>query len=262
MVGITSKEHATGSPDPVAAPVPFSPELVRDGYHCQTNSLAKLFAHAECPLFEEMLLGLGAGMGFIYWQQKGAPPFIGGRGNNKDLFTDLGSRCGVAIEQRTTKSAARAEAAVLEQLSAGKPVMVFADMAFLPWFELPDDYHFGGHTFVLCGYDGAETVLGSDMDQRASGLKPALSHPLTLEQLRAARGSEYKPFPPGNAYLDIDFASFHQPGAEDVVSAVRQAAVAMREPPTGTSQHLQRQLGAQIKPQLTALDRERIAAHH
>lgn len=28
-----------------------------DGYHCQTNSLAKIFHYHNCPLSEEMLLG-------------------------------------------------------------------------------------------------------------------------------------------------------------------------------------------------------------
>lgn|GEM_PF-3324858 len=41
-----------------------------DGYHCQTNSLAKIFYHHHHPLSEDMFLGLGAGMGFIYWKMK------------------------------------------------------------------------------------------------------------------------------------------------------------------------------------------------
>ena len=62
-----------------------------DGYHCQTNSLAKIFYHYGHPLSEEMILGLGAGMGFIYWKMKmktGNYVFIGGRGNNKGFFHD------------------------------------------------------------------------------------------------------------------------------------------------------------------------------
>lgn len=61
--------------------------------------------------------------------------------------------------------------ALLEKLSKREPVMVYGDMGLLPWFNLPKDYHFGGHTFVICGFDGKETVLASDIEQEASGLK-------------------------------------------------------------------------------------------
>jgi hypothetical protein len=37
-----------------------------DGYHCQSSSLAKIFHHKGHPLSEDLILGLGAGMGFIY----------------------------------------------------------------------------------------------------------------------------------------------------------------------------------------------------
>jgi mRNA degradation ribonuclease J1/J2 len=53
---------------PQVAPFEGCPSL--DGYHCQTNSLAKIFYHARHPLSEDVLLGLGAGMGYIYWQMK------------------------------------------------------------------------------------------------------------------------------------------------------------------------------------------------
>lgn len=206
----------------------------RDGYHCQTNSLAKIFHHASHPLSEDMILGLGAGMGFIYWQMKmGAETyvFIGGRANTKDFFSDLGKRTGVRIKTVSTSSTKKAEAALIEKLKDQEPVMVFGDMGFLPWFEFPVEYHFGGHTFVVCGYNGGETVLASDLDQQAAGLKKGFYYPVTLEQLSKARNSKFKPFPPKNTYLDFDFRNFHQPTAEDIVSAIRQTADSQLNPP-------------------------------
>jgi hypothetical protein len=44
---------------------------------------------------------------------------------------------------------------------------MYGDMGMLPWFDLPEGYHFGGHTFVVCGFDGMQTVLASDMEQEA-----------------------------------------------------------------------------------------------
>ncbi len=210
---------------------PFDNCPALDGYHCQTNSLAKIFHHNNCPLSEDMLLGLGAGMGFMYWHQKGVPPFIGGRGNVKDFFQDLGKRTSVEINVKSTSSEKKAEEALLEKLLREKPVMVYADMGFLPWFDLPEEYHFGGHTFVICGYDGKNTVLGSDMDQKASGLKKGFYYPIKLEQLRKARNSPHKPFPPKNTCLEFDFAAFHPPREEDIYSSINQTVNSMLNPP-------------------------------
>jgi len=210
---------------------PFDNCPALDGCHCQTNSLAKIFHHNKCPLSEDMLLGLGAGMGFIYWSQKGIPPFVGGRGNVKTFFQDLGERTSVKIETKTTTSEKKAEGILLDKLKNNEPVIVYADMGFLPWFEMPDDYHFGGHTFVICGYDGADRILTSDMDQKASGIKKGYYHTMTLDQLRKARNSPYKPFPPKNAYLEFDFSQYHLPKEKDIYSSIHQTVDAMLHPP-------------------------------
>lgn len=202
-----------------------------DGYHCQTNSLAKIYYHNNCKLSEDMLLGLGAGMGFIYWQQKGIPPFVGGRGNNKNFFEDVGKRTSVKINSVSTSSEKKAEQVLLEKLNQKKPVMMFGDMGFLPWFDFPEEYHFGGHTFVICGFDGKETVLASDMDPKAAGLKKGFYYPITLEQLRKARNSQYKPFPPKNTYLEFDFSNYHPPTKEDIFSSIKQTIDSMLNPP-------------------------------
>lgn len=210
---------------------PFENCPTLDGYHCVTNSLAKIFHHNRHPLSEEMLLGLGAGMGFIYWYPKGGYPFIGGRGNNKGFFYDLGKRTGVGIGVNSTASEKRGEESLKERLLRKEPVMVFADMGLLPWFEFPTEYHFGGHTFVVCGFDGRDTTLGSDMDQKASGLKKGFYHTISMEQLRKARNSPHKPFPPKNTWLDFDFSNFHDPRADDVFSSIEQTVESQLKPP-------------------------------
>jgi hypothetical protein len=213
---------------------PFDRCPALDGYHCQTNALAKLYFHAGCPLSEEMLLGLGAGMGFMYWKMKMQTEtyvFIGGRGNTKAFFQDIGQRTGVDIREHSTSSRRKAEAALLTKLQQQEPVMMFGDMGLLPWFELPDDYHFGGHTFVICGWDGHDTVLASDMDQTARGLKPGFYYPITLAQLAQARGSKHKPFPPKHTWLECDFSTFQAPRASDIVAAIQQTVAAQLHPP-------------------------------
>jgi hypothetical protein len=205
-----------------------------DGCHCVSSSLARMFHFAGHPVSEEMLLGLGAGMGFIYWRMKFAEMetvFVGGRGNPKGFYQDVAGRTGVAIQEKQTGSAAKAEAELVRMLEAKQPVMLGVDMGFLPWFELPKDYHFGGHTCVACGWDGKGTVLGSDIDQRASGVKKGFVAPVTLKQLREARGSKFKPFPPKNLWLEFDFSRFRKPGVEEIASSIRQTVDAMLNPP-------------------------------
>ena len=228
MVGAT----ITGGVPSRIAPFEGCPCL--DGYHCQTNSLANIFYHAGHPVSEDRLLGLGAGMGYIYWQMRvGGESYVftGGRGNTKNFFADIAERTGIRITEKRTSSAKRAEEALLGMMEREEPVLVFADMGLLPWFELPKDYHFGGHSFVVCGFDGRETVLAADIDQKAPGLKKGFYSTMTLEQLRRARGSTFKPFPPKNAWLEFDFGGYREPGAKDYLSAIRQAVDSQLRPP-------------------------------
>lgn len=213
-------------------PFPHCPAL--DGYHCVTNSLAKIFHHAGHPLSEDMLLGLGAGMGFIFWQMKmptGTYIFVGGRGNGKNFYKDLGTRTGVEIREVTTSSAKKAEADLLRVLAEKKPVMLGGDMGFLAWFHLPEDYHFGGHAFVVCGFDGDKTVLGSDMDPQMSGLKKGFYSSISLEQLSKARNSPFKPFPPKNLRMEFDFAGFRSPSAREILQSIEQTIDFLLNPP-------------------------------
>ena len=213
---------------------PFKKCPALDGYHCQTNSLAKIFLHYDHPLSEDMLLGLGAGMGYIYWKMKMEGQdyvFIGGRANTKNFFQDIGKRTGVKITTISTSSEKKAQKTLLEQLALEHPVMLYGDMGFLPWFDLPEDYHFGGHTFTVCGYDQKNTVLASDMDQKAPGLKKGFYYPITLKQLGKARSSKFKPFPPKNTYLQFDFSEFHKPTQEDIISSIKQTVDAQLNPP-------------------------------
>jgi hypothetical protein len=106
---------------------PFDHCPALDGYHCRTNSLAKIFYFHQVPLSEEMILGLGAGMGFIHWQMKGMV-FIGGRGNVKNFYHDLGKRVSVKVEVRSTSSAEKAEQILVRQLQQKEPVMLYGDM--------------------------------------------------------------------------------------------------------------------------------------
>ncbi len=211
---------------------PFKNCPALDGYHCQTNSLAKIFHYHGAMLSEETLLGIGAGIGYIYWQPKGGSPFISGRGNPKSFFSDIGKRTGVSITRNTTSSGKKAQSILLSALKNHKPVMLFGDTGCLPWFETSrEDHHFGGHTFVVCGYDGSESALASDLDQKISGLKKGFYHPISLSALSKARASVDTQYPPKNEWFDFDFSKYEHPIRQDILCAIRKNAEAMLYPP-------------------------------
>jgi hypothetical protein len=199
-------------------------------HHCVTGSLRHIFAYHDHPMSEEMLLGLGEGVGFVYWHQKGAPPFYGGRANIRSprfegLPITAGRRTGVRAEWHATSSARKAEKSLLALLAAGEPVMIHLDMGYLPYFpDLPDDFHFGYHVVVVAGYD-PETgkVLLADRDTEL--------HPVSAEVLAQARGSTYKPFPPKHQYYTFDFTDKQAPTPAGINAAIQTTAERMVDPP-------------------------------
>ncbi len=197
--------------------------------HCVTGSLKHIYDHHGHPISEDLLLGLGRGLGFAYFHIKGTDPFYGGRANvgrsnEEGLEKTAGRRTGVIVESHTTASAKKAQQVLHETLSRNEPVMVYLDMGFLPYFDFPDEYHFGGHTVVVAGHDpGTDDVLVADRD--------AELHPVSWDALERARGSTFKPFPPQHRWLTFDFTAARPPTPDEVRVAVVDVCRQMLEPP-------------------------------
>lgn len=195
-------------------------------HHCVTGSMRHVYAHNRHDISEEMLLGLGAGVGFSYWHFKGQMPFMGGRGGFKPPMEEVaGQRTGVNVEMHRTTSARKAKKTLLEMLGKGQPVMIQCDMGYLPYFDFGgEEYHFGGHAVVVCGYDPeSDQVLIADRDDEL--------HPVPMADLEQARGSTFKPFPPKHGWYTFDFSEKRQPEAGDVCQAISEMAMTMLEPP-------------------------------
>lgn len=194
-------------------------------HHCVTGSMRHVYVFNGHDLSEDMLLGIGAGVSFSYWHFKGQPPFMGGRGGFKPPLEEVtGQRTGVKIEAHRTSSVRKARQSLLDMLDAGQPVMVQCDMGFLPYFDFGEEYHFGGHVVVVCGYaPQTDQVLVAD---REEGLSP-----VSMEDLAKARGSTFKPFPPKNCWYTFDFGQKRLPTAAEVRQAIQEQAQAMLEPP-------------------------------
>lgn len=196
--------------------------------HCVTGSMRHVYECNGYPISENLLLGLGAGLGFIYWHMKGMPPFLGGRANTgrsreEGLEKTAGRRTGVRVDCFKTASTKKAETALLDALSQG-PAMIQLDMGFLPYLDLPDDYHFGGHVIVVAGiHPKARQALVADRDGQL--------HQVDMDTLARARGSKHKPFPPKNALFTFDFSSSHPPTPVETWQAIRDVASGMLHPP-------------------------------
>jgi len=198
-------------------------------HHCVTGSMRHIYEFHDYVIGEDLLLGLGAGVGFVYWHMKGTPPFYGGRANvgrpgEEGLEKTAGRRTGVRVESFHSSSARKAEKTLLEMLAAGEPVMIQVDMGFLPYFDLPEGYHFGGHVVVVAGYDPKTgQVLIADRDEEL--------HPVSMEDLEKARGSKFKPFPARHTWYTFDFSGKRPPEPEEVRQAIREVMTAMLDPP-------------------------------
>jgi hypothetical protein len=208
---------------------PFEGFPSLETHHCITGSLRHIYEYHGYPIHEDLLLGLGSGVGFLYWHQKGTGPFYGGRANFErpgveGLERTVGRRTGVRVESHRTGSARKASKALLEMLSAGQPVMIMVDMGFLPYLDLPEGYHFGAHAVVVAGYDPqTRDVLIADRD--------AALHRVSWQDLAKARGSTFKPFPPQHQWYSFDFHNKRPPAAQEVREAIREVSQGMLEPP-------------------------------
>ena len=200
------------------------------GHHCETTAFRNVLAHAGMDLSEEMLFGLGEGLGFIYWFMKGKKvampyPFVGYRGGKVvEVIAKGAARLGVGCKAVETGSAQRAYDNVARLLASATPVCVYVDMAGLPYMHLPEEAHFGGHAIALYRIDEADgTARVSDcLDEPQT---------ITLDDLARARASTHQPFPPKNRHLELKLPT-HRPALEDAVSdAIGANARAMAEPP-------------------------------
>jgi hypothetical protein len=179
------------------------------GRHCETGSLKNVLAHYRIAaphtrrtFSEEMLFGIGGGIGMMYWLfEFGGTPvfFVGTRHSDAKalMIEEVCKRLGIAVSRCETTSAKRGAADLEAVLSAGRPAPVCVDMPYLPYLMMPEDAHFGGHFIVVYGIDDktGEALIAD----RAHGAMRA-----PLEALAAARGSKFKPFPPRHKLFEIE----------------------------------------------------------
>jgi len=196
------------------------------GKHCETSALKRVLDYHGLFLSEEILLGLGGGVGFIYWYMKPvSSPFIGTRnGRVPDFLKGACRRIGADLTLVETSSSKKGYEELKAVLHAGEPAVVYGDIAYLPYFAVPEIAHFGGHAFV---------VFGLDEERDEMYIYDRGRHPVTVSiaDLEKARSSKYPPFPPKHRLLKIKYPSQIMNLENGIREAIRACCQNMLGPP-------------------------------
>ena len=210
----------------------MSARLLRGGFkpfvgkHCETTALKRVLDYHGLSLSEEMLLGLGGGIGFIYWYTKSMPgPFVGGRyGKAPEFPASICRRIGAEATIVETSSSKRGYEELKRLLRAGEPAVVYGDMVYLPYFAMPEEAHFGGHAFVVSGLDEErDEVYIYDR-----GRKPLK---VGIVDLARARGSKFSPFSPKHRLLKISYPVKVWNLEAGIKESIRECCKNMLKPP-------------------------------
>jgi hypothetical protein len=162
------------------------------GGHCSSTALRDLLKFHGHEFTEDMVFGLGVGIGFIYYShpEMKPPVYIVGRAHNME--EQLCSQLGIGLEVVSGLSPEEGWLAVKRMMDSGEPAMVHADVYYLDYLRAKT--HFSTHRIMLVGYDeekGVAFVADNDRDEIQE---------CSLENLATARSSAYLPQPAENAY--------------------------------------------------------------
>ncbi|MHB8168922.1 MAG: BtrH N-terminal domain-containing protein [Thermoleophilia bacterium] len=130
----------------------------KKGNNCVMSSARDMVQYIfNADITEEMICGLGAGIGFVYFKinKAAVPVFLGGM--NKTFLSDLASILDLNIQEHETSSLRTGENRLLSNLNNGIPVLLQTDMYYLPYWK--KNIHFGGHIVTAVGYENDEIFL-------------------------------------------------------------------------------------------------------
>jgi hypothetical protein len=200
------------------------------GKNCQTSAMVRLMHHLGHDISEPMLVGISAGMGFIYWFMKNMSyPIVGGM-NRSDcrqfpgILGKAARRLGGDYESILTKNVKKAHLFLKETLQQNQPGLVCVDMAYLTHLLTGEDDHFGEHNFLVYGIDEPEDI--AYISDRFEGTLA-----MSLKQLQKARASMYRPFPAMNQMVRFSFPKKLTSLKEIIPAAIRENVDALLNPP-------------------------------
>lgn len=169
--------------------------------HCGSGALRDLLEWAGLgwggPPSEGLVFGLAGGLGFTYLRVPGPTPLVYLVGRTADMETDLCQRLGIEVDERRTDDPDLAWSWVTGELDEGRPVMIHADIAELPYLRVRLSNT--RHDLVVIGYDddrGIAWVVDNDREDVQE---------VPLDALARARSSHGFPDPTRHATYLLRF---------------------------------------------------------
>lgn len=164
----------------------------RPGGHCGSSAMRDILSFYGLDLSEEMVFGLGSGIGFLYYDDPSmVPPILLG-GRSWDMEQVLCKNLEIGLEVKSGLGEKEAWSAVKGMIDDNKPAIVHVDVYHLDYLRAKR--HFSQHRILVVGYDedaGIAFVSDNDRDEIQE---------LPLESLARARSSIGIPIPADNAY--------------------------------------------------------------
>ena len=194
--------------------------------HCGSGALRDLLEYhgldyGRGPLSEGAVFGLAGGLGFLFLElpQLRPPVYLVGRTSN--LERDVATHLGLDLELKQTDDPDEGWRWVRDEIDAGRPPMVWADIAELEYLRVRMSNT--RHDILVIGYDDdTQTALIADNDreelQRCS-----------FASLAAARSSSGFPGPNRHGTFVYGWPSRLRDPREAVEAALRRAVANMRE---------------------------------
>lgn len=128
------------------------------GEHCGSVAMRGLLHHyCGLELAEDVVFGLGAGLGVMLLSSPAMSPGTLVAGRTPSMEIDLAAHLGVDYEERVEPDDERAWQDVREEVLAGRPTMLSGDIFYLDYRDYK--VHFPGHRFVLLGFDDERQVV-------------------------------------------------------------------------------------------------------
>lgn len=188
----------------------------RSAGHCGSGALRDLLEfhgldYGAGPLSEAMAFGLGGGLGFLYAEVPGYSPPVYLVGRTGDMERDFAAHLGIDLDVRSSDDPAEGWEWVREQIDAGRPPMVWADIARLEYLRVRMSNT--RHDIIVVGYDPDRQIAWvADNDREEL-------QPCSFASLEAARNSGAFPGPNRNTTFVYDWPE----ALGDPRSAVRAA---------------------------------------
>lgn len=191
------------------------------GAHCGSTSLRDLSTYYDWGFDEPTCFGLGEGLGFSSLELPDSPhrAIFGRTGWLERVFFE---NCGIEHTIHEGQPFEEAWAAIRSRIDGGDPVLIFADLYYLDYYET--DTHFAPHSLLVVGYDDRDGGHVHLADSEFAEIQR-----LPTDRLREALTSTHV-VPLQCRYLTIEDPTVTVAFDEAATAAIRETATYMLDP--------------------------------